>query len=296
MNDIHTYPYPGNSTPLATQYAEIGEYGGIGWRPVGKEWLEDSCGKRAIIAQNSSDGAAVLLNMIKLLSAQRDAGTLSAAIITQITDVELECDGFLAYDRSHHFAPRDIESIRAAYANLTRPFGVLAQQGGVSKNHGEISFDACASSDSHLKELRDTICSSLVGPGTPWCDPGSSNVSSDKDWPSQVTYMQALLDTIPDSSTCLNTTYALDTVQWINTVQGNANVSGTFMNTWVDFQVQYYDMPRKPGARIESPGTLGRKCWAFAYLQQLWKPQAIMNALQKVSATLADYALVTMNC
>ncbi len=29
-------------------------------------------------------------------------------------------------------------------------------------------------------------------------------------------------------------------------------------------------MPRKPGSRIESPATLGRKCWAFAYLTQIW--------------------------
>jgi hypothetical protein len=35
-------------------------------------------------------------------------------------------------------------------------------------------------------------------------------------------------------------------------------------------QVQYYDMPRIPGARIESPATLGRKCWAFAYLAEVW--------------------------
>jgi hypothetical protein len=38
----------------------------------------------------------------------------------------------------------------------------------------------------------------------------------------------------------------------------------------VVFQVQYYDMPRLPGARIESPATLGRKCWAFAYLAHIW--------------------------
>ena len=36
------------------------------------------------------------------------------------------------------------------------------------------------------------------------------------------------------------------------------------------FQPQYYDMPRVPGSRIESPATLGRKCWAFAYLAEIW--------------------------
>ena len=34
---------------------------------------------------------------------------------------------------------------------------------------------------------------------------------------------------------------------------------------------QYYDMPRKPGDRIESAQTLGRKCWAFTYLQTVWE-------------------------
>ena len=31
-------------------------------------------------------------------------------------------------------------------------------------------------------------------------------------------------------------------------------------------------MPRRPGDRIESPATLGRKCWAFAYLRHVWVP------------------------
>lgn len=29
-------------------------------------------------------------------------------------------------------------------------------------------------------------------------------------------------------------------------------------------------MPRLPGVRIESPATLGRKCWAFSYLTHIW--------------------------
>ena len=41
------------------------------------------------------------------------------------------------------------------------------------------------------------------------------------------------------------------------------------------FQVQYYDMPRKPGVRIEAPDTLGRKCWAFSYLDQICDVTAI---------------------
>lgn len=40
-------------------------------------------------------------------------------------------------------------------------------------------------------------------------------------------------------------------------------------------------MPRKPGIRIESPATLGRKCWAFALLKDK------MSVMQAAQARLA---------
>ena len=83
----------------------------------------------------------------------------------------------------------------------------------------------------------------------------------------QVIYMKNLLDAIAAPSTCLNTSYSHDLVGWLNVTNTTTNA---WWNTWMVFQVQYYDMPRQPGARIESPATLGRKCWAFAYLAQAW--------------------------
>jgi hypothetical protein len=50
-------------------------------------------------------------------------------------------------------------------------------------------------------------------------------------------------------------------------------------------------MPRKHGARIESPATLGRKCWAFAYLAQIWtklKP-ALKTALTGSGLSLENF-------
>jgi hypothetical protein len=44
-------------------------------------------------------------------------------------------------------------------------------------------------------------------------------------------------------------------------------------------QVQYYDMPRKPGDRVESADTLGRKCWAMSYNQDKWNPTDLQSAL-----------------
>jgi hypothetical protein len=54
-------------------------------------------------------------------------------------------------------------------------------------------------------------------------------------------------------------------------------------------QVQYYDMPREPGARIESPATLGRKCWAFAYLARVWTD--LKPALQRAMARAPGLSL-----
>lgn len=83
----------------------------------------------------------------------------------------------------------------------------------------------------------------------------------------QVIYMKNLLDAVAAPSTCLNTSYSHDLVGWLNVTN---TTTSAWWNTWMVFQVQYYDMPRQPGARIESPATLGRKCWAFAYLAQAW--------------------------
>jgi len=41
-------------------------------------------------------------------------GNLSAAILTQITDVETECDGFFNYDRTNKFTQEDTNRIYEA--------------------------------------------------------------------------------------------------------------------------------------------------------------------------------------
>jgi hypothetical protein len=80
--------------------------------------------------------------------------------------------------------------------------------------------------------------------------------------------MYDLLHALVAPDTCLNTTEAQRTVAFLSVVEPSKS---PWWSTWVQFQVQYYAMPRKPGDRIESPATLGRKCWAFAYLQQVWQ-------------------------
>ena len=118
----------------------------------------------------------------------------------------------------------------------------------------------CDASDASLILQKKIICASLGG-----CPAG--NITAHEDWPNQVIYYKILLRLLVDKGTCLNTTIAKNIVSWL---QETDTARSSWWNTWVVFQAQYYDMPRAPGERIESPATLGRKCWAFAYLAQGW--------------------------
>jgi hypothetical protein len=101
--------------------------------------------------------------------------------------------------------------------------------------------------------------------------------------------MQNLLDALADPKTCLNTTAAAQTVVLINSTLCNAGLGSSFLDLWVNFQAGYYDMPRKQGQRIESPDTLGRKCWAFALLSDKYNGVAITKALARVGMNANNF-------
>ena len=153
------------------------------------------------------------------------------------------------------------------------------------------SLPDCAASDTNLNELRYTLCRSLVGPGVQWCL-YPTNTSSAEDFPNQAVYFNNIILALISPSTCLNTATAHDVVTWLNASQADSTVSGAFMNTWVVFQAQYYDMPRNQGERIESSDTLGRKCWAFAFLAQMWGVEALplSIALNAVGLSVEAYS------
>jgi hypothetical protein len=138
---------------------------------------------------------------------------------------------------------------------------------------------SCLLYDTALSRQRAYICDSLVQTNTWWCGKDWQNATkASKDWPSQVVYLQDLinnLQTIPTN--CKTTKYYKDTIQWLNYSLMDPTISGNFGYTWDVFQVQYYDTPRLPNTRIESPDTLGRKCWAFAYLKDMYKPASIIR-------------------
>ena len=148
----------------------------------------------------------------------------------------------------------------------------------------------CATIEKTLSVQRAMLCNSLVQSSTSFCGDEWKNATASKDWPSQSVYAHNILSTLVLNVSCLETSdYVRDTVRFMN-VQGDVNLQGNFMNTWEVFQVQYYDMPRKPGTRIESPDTLGRKCWAFAYLKQLWN-SSIGSIISKAHMNFSNFTV-----
>merc|ERR1712113_1237396 len=103
--------YPKDANASQTQYAMVGEFGGTGAFTKGKEWVPGKC-FAYLKATTSDDEADKYIQMAKTLESRVDH--VSASVYTQTTDVELECDGFLNYDRSNKFTEQQTQAIREA--------------------------------------------------------------------------------------------------------------------------------------------------------------------------------------
>lgn len=96
MHDIHVYPGP-SRPPLEKKRAIVlGEFGGLGFKEEGHTWLKEGWGYRSFDSKDAMMGE--LENIFAQLRVLRTEG-LSAAIYTQTTDVEVEVNGLMTYDR-----------------------------------------------------------------------------------------------------------------------------------------------------------------------------------------------------
>ena len=183
------------------------------------------------------------------------------------------------------------DSARRAAICATMRLIVAACITAVAARVTNVSSGGCASSDHNLLVLSRILCSSLVQRDTEWCGIWWRNVTAHRDWANQAVYMLNLVRALYANSTCLDTPFAQSTVRWLDSkyMADPAYTPSNFMATYLVFQVQYYDMPRKPGARIESPDTLGRKCWAFTYLKQFWQPRMLERALATVGLSMPTF-------
>jgi beta-galactosidase/beta-glucuronidase len=98
IHDIHAYPGPAMPELEASRTVVLGEFGGLGLPVSGHLWRDrDNWGYRTYATsqelQESYD------RLIDELLPMIDAG-LAAAIYTQTTDVEIEVNGLMTYDRA----------------------------------------------------------------------------------------------------------------------------------------------------------------------------------------------------
>jgi alpha-L-arabinofuranosidase B-like protein/glycosyl hydrolase family 2 len=103
--DEHVYVGPGNTVPSATRAASLGEYGGLGLKVAGHEWSPET----SFSYENQADAAALTnryTGLIEQIRARMRKG-LSAAVYTEITDVEGEVNGVFTYDRQVQKMPTD---------------------------------------------------------------------------------------------------------------------------------------------------------------------------------------------
>lgn len=95
--DMHSYPVPLNPSPESRRAAVSGEFGGLGLRFEGHSWSARSWDYQSVRDTATLDAEyGRLLGMVWENYEQRG---LSAAVYTQTTDVETECNGLLTYDR-----------------------------------------------------------------------------------------------------------------------------------------------------------------------------------------------------
>jgi len=95
--DLHSYPDPLTPATESSRASVLGEFGGLGLAVEGHKWSDRTWGYQGV--ENMETLTERYCAMIdKVWSLQKSSG-LAAAVYTQLTDVETECNGFLTYDR-----------------------------------------------------------------------------------------------------------------------------------------------------------------------------------------------------
>ncbi len=104
--DVHSYPPPNCPPPSATQALACGEYGGIGFLVQGHTWKPTGGGYTNV--KTPADLEELYAEFANDLKTFRDQKGMSAAVYTQITDVETELNGLMTYDRVFKCDPAKI--------------------------------------------------------------------------------------------------------------------------------------------------------------------------------------------
>jgi hypothetical protein len=111
--DIHSYPAPAAPQASPTQALACGEYGGIGFIIRGHIWGEQPT---YIFINNEKEYINLYDTYANDLVVYKTNKGLSAAVYTEITDVEAELNGLLTYDRA--VVKGAVEKIKRSNTNI----------------------------------------------------------------------------------------------------------------------------------------------------------------------------------
>jgi Glycosyl hydrolases family 2, sugar binding domain/Glycosyl hydrolases family 2, TIM barrel domain/Glycosyl hydrolases family 2 len=116
--DVHRYPGPGSPTPEAARAAVLGEFGGLGLPLPDHTWQgQANWSYRGFTTRDALTDAYV--DLVGRLHPMLRSPGLSAAVYTQTTDVEIEVNGLMTYDRA--IVKPDEARVRAANLHLFTP-------------------------------------------------------------------------------------------------------------------------------------------------------------------------------
>ena len=121
VHDIHSYPGPAIPPTEENRAAVLGEFGGLGLPVKGHTWQDEkNWGYRSYkTPEELTDAYVALIDNLRSLIGDG----LCAAVYTQTTDVEIEINGWMTYDRA--MIKMDAKKAAAANKRLYLPAPVL---------------------------------------------------------------------------------------------------------------------------------------------------------------------------
>ncbi len=124
--DIHVYPGPGVPKLEDKRAVVLGEFGGLGLPVKGHTWQDEkNWGYRSY--KTSEELTDAYIALIKKLRPMTGDQGLCAAVYTQTTDVEVEVNGLMTYDRA--MVKMDEAAITAANKTVYTPPAPRVSQG-----------------------------------------------------------------------------------------------------------------------------------------------------------------------
>jgi len=121
VHDIHSYPGPASPPVEENRAGVLGEFGGLGLPVKDHTWQDEkNWGYRSYETREElTDAYVALIDNLRSLIGDG----LCAAVYTQTTDVEIECNGWMTYDRA--MIKMDAKKAAAANKRLYLPAPVL---------------------------------------------------------------------------------------------------------------------------------------------------------------------------